>query len=192
MISESMQELAAAAPQELRPIILNACLESALLRSFHESSAFACLSMTGQSARRYGSGLVGLCSSPASEWGELSFRLVDKKGYYPERWLFKAQRYLRFMGIDSRIGFTRKTASHVGWIRAPGLAEVAGFNETTVAGLAGRSTAAGQPNPQSLGAAPPGIKFFIDTQGSPDKVTSPGRVIVIEGWGECFSLRLDD
>jgi len=40
MTRESMLELTAEAAQGLRPILMNACLESALLRTFHETSAF--------------------------------------------------------------------------------------------------------------------------------------------------------
>lgn len=199
MIRESMLELAAAAPQGLRQIVINACLESALLRSFHDSSAFSCLCVTGQSARRYGSDQAGLCSDLPSEWGELSFRLINKKGYYPERWLFKAQRYLKFMGIESRIGFTRKAASHVGWIRAPGLADPAGLTDAAgptdaaspdlPAGLADMARHADHYKPA---AAPPGVKFSIDILPGPDFTLAPGRIVLIEGWGECFSLRLED
>ena len=202
MIRESMLELAEAAAPELRPIVLNACLESALLRSFHDSSVFFYLCMTGQSARRYGSGQAGLCSSQPSGWGELSFRLMDKKGYYPERWLFKAQRYLKFMGIETRIGFTRKATTHVGWIRAPGLASAAerigaaaGQNGTAAARIgaaAGQRVAATAQDPKSPSASPPGVRFVIDIQASPDKAAVRGRVVLIEGWGECFSLRLED
>jgi len=181
MIRESILELAAAAPPDLRPILISACLESALLRSFHDSSAFSCLCMTGQSASRYGSGSAGLCSNHPANWGELSFRLIDKKGYYPERWLFKAQRYLRYMGIDSRIGFTRKATTHAGWIRAQGLVDATGLAD--LAGMADLKTPA---------AAPQGVTFVIDIQGGLTAGPSPGRVILVEGWGECFSLRLED
>jgi hypothetical protein len=167
MIRESIVELAEAVSPELRSIVISACLESALLRTFHDASAFSCLCLTGASALRYGSGRAGLCSGDASGWGELRFALFDKKGYYPERWLFKVQRHLRFMGIDNQIGFTRKASSHAGWIRAPGLAD------------------------QKVAAAPPGVKVFIDISAPPAAGLAPGRIVLAEGWGECFSLRLE-
>ena len=181
MIRESMLELTVAAAHELRPTLMNACLESALLRTFHETSAFSCICLTGQGALRYGSGREGLCSGPRSEWGELRFRLFDKRGYYPERWLFKVQRRLKFMGIDSRIGFTRKAGSHIGWVRAPGLADAADLADT-----------AGSANPKRPAAAPPGVKFLIDIPPGPVEAPTPGRIVLVEGWGECFSLRLED
>ncbi len=187
MTRESMLELTAEAAQGLRPILMNACLESALLRTFHETSAFFCICLTGQSALRYGSGLEGLCSGPRSEWGELRFRLFDKRGYYPERWLFKAQRRLKFMGIDSRIGFTRKASSHIGWIRAPDLAEAADLANTN-----SLVDTAGSAEPKRPAAAPPGVRFLIHIPPGPVEAPAPGRIVLVEGWGECFSLRLED
>jgi hypothetical protein len=197
MIRESILELAEAAPPELRPIVISACLESALLRTFHEASAFSCLCLTGASALRYGSGRDGLYPAGASGWGELRFRLFDKKGYSPERWLFKAQRHLRFMGIDSRIGFTRKASSHAGWIRTPGLVDplwpgnpASPALPADLANLESPADSRAAIDPK-LVAAPPGVKVFIDMAPEPAAGPVPGRIVLFEGWGECFSLRLE-
>jgi hypothetical protein len=119
MIKEEILELASAgAATGDGSEIVRECLQAAVLRSFHESGAFASVCLKGMGARRFAEG-------KRERVDELGFALFDKAGYAPERWLFKAQRYLRFMGFDTRIAFTRKAAVHAGWLRtADGQVEV--------------------------------------------------------------------
>lgn len=169
MIRESILELAAAAPLHSRQSLILACLESALLKSFHDSSVYTSICLCKENATRY----FQQAGSPQilenNGWGELSFKILNKKGYAPERWLFKAQRYLRFMNLDTRIAFTRKTNLHIGWIKAPGLAAEAGLALEKGAEL--------------------GIKILID----PNLPAYPPLCIPaqIEGWGEYYSLIME-
>lgn len=121
MIKEEILELAmqgANAEKGDGSEIVRECLQAAVLRSFHESGAFASVCLVGDGARRFAVG-------KEERVDELGFALFDKAGYAPERWLFKAQRYLRFMGFDTRIAFTRKAFVHAGWLRtADGKVEV--------------------------------------------------------------------
>ena len=99
---------------------LRECIQAATLRSLHEAGAFSSLCLTGKAAERFACG--------SADYAEgLDFLLVDKAGYSPEKWLFKAQRYLRFMGLDARIAFARKAASHAGWVKVTGLLAEAGL-----------------------------------------------------------------
>jgi len=91
------------------------------------------------------------------------------------------------MGIDSRIGFTRKASSHIGWIRAPDLAEAADLANTN-----SLVDTAGSADPKRPVAPPPGVKFLIHIPTGPVEAPAPGRIVLVEGWGECFSLRLED
>ncbi len=169
MIRESILELAAAARPEDRQALILACLESALLKSFHDSAVYSSICLCGESAARYYLHAKPLQILENTGWGELSFKLLDRKGYAPERWLFKAQRYIRFMNLDTRIAFTRKANLHVGWIRAPGLAAEAGI---------------------ALGKGVElGIKILID----PNLSATPLACIPaqIEGWGEYYSLIME-
>jgi len=169
MIRESILELAAAARPEDKPFLILACLESALLKSFHESAVYSSVCLCGESASRYFPQPSTFKILENKGWGELSFKVLDRKTYAPERWLFKAQRYIRFMNLDTRIAFTRKANLHVGWIRAPGLAAEAGINLEKGAEL--------------------GIKILIDPNlSAPPPICIPAH---IEGWGEYYSFIME-
>jgi hypothetical protein len=112
MLKEEMLELAAAATDpEAKRAVLRECLQTSVLRSFHEAEAFLSVALAGE-------GATGL-----------EFVLLDKKDYKPERWLFAAKRRLWFMGLDPRIAFARKLSVHQGWVKVPGLLAEAGLPE---------------------------------------------------------------
>lgn len=129
MIAEAMIEAArnVSSPDE-RLKALEECVRAVVLRSFHESGAFGSVALTawhgvgvGHGAGAVSAAGAGPGANPGAgrEAGrELEFVLIDKKGYAPERWLFKARRYLRFSGLEARIAFGRKGNIHSGWVRA--------------------------------------------------------------------------
>lgn len=122
MMREEMLEAAALAgtPEE-KLGVLRECIQAATLRSLHESGAFSTLCLTGEAAGRFAAGAPGYVQ-------DLDFVIVSKAGYNPEKWLFKAQRSLRFMGLDTRIAFARKVSTHAGWVKVTGLLpETIGF-----------------------------------------------------------------
>jgi hypothetical protein len=106
----------AAEGREAKLTVMRDWVQAAVLRSFHESGAFLSVCLAGQAARHFGDG-----------WPEgaqdLEFILVGKKGYGPEKWLFKAKRYLGFSGLDARIAFARRGNLHSGWVKVSGLLE---------------------------------------------------------------------
>lgn len=118
---------------------LRDCVAAVVLRSFHESGAFGSVALTGAAAeaaarRPEGEGGAGGEGSAAAPSGagkdpkgvpsaDLEFILLEKKGYAPERWLFKAQRYLRYSGLEARIAFARRGGLHSGWVKVGGLLE---------------------------------------------------------------------
>ena len=114
MIREEVLEAAAAVEgTETKLAVMREWLQAATLRSFHESGAFLSVCLAGQAAQRFGGG--------SSQYvPDLEFVLVGKKGYGPEKWLFKAKRYLGFSGLDARIAFARKGNLHSGWVKVPG------------------------------------------------------------------------
>ena len=122
MMREEILEIAdqAETPKE-KLCALRACIQAAALRSLHELGAFERLCLTGESAHHFASGAPEHIT-------DLEFGLVDKKRYKPEQWLFAVKRRLRFMGLDARIAFARKTSIHAGWVKVKGLlAEEVGF-----------------------------------------------------------------
>lgn len=111
------------ASPEGRRAILRERVQAAVLRSLHESGAFGSLCLSGQAALRFALGGPSFAA-------ELSFFVVDKKDYRPEKWLFAAQRRLRFMGLNARIAFARRPEFHSGWIRIPDLLAEAGLSDS--------------------------------------------------------------
>jgi hypothetical protein len=115
MIREEILDAAAAAEgREAKLAVMRDWVQAAVLRSFHESGAFLSVCLAGQAARHFGDG-----SPNAAQ--DLEFILVGKKGYGPEKWLFKAKRYLGFSGLDVRIAFARRGNLHSGWVKVSGL-----------------------------------------------------------------------
>ncbi|EKD41606.1 MAG: hypothetical protein ACD_73C00626G0001 [uncultured bacterium] len=90
--------------------VMREYLQAFLLRSFHESEAFNCLSFVGGTALRF------LYSLPRfSE--DLDFSLESKKNYDSEKWLTKLKRDLGFARFDAEITWSTKTNVHNGWIK---------------------------------------------------------------------------
>ena len=143
------------------------CVQAITLRSFHESGAFLSICLTSEAARRFSeeSGLIIPPATP-SLVPDLEFFLVDKKGYAPERWLFKAQRYLRFSGLTARIAFARRGDIHSGWIKVAGLLAEAGLPVSPE---------------ETLG-------FKIVIAATPQERTTC-KVRIVETAGECFMIR---
>ncbi|MDP2790306.1 MAG: hypothetical protein Q8O15_00945 [Rectinemataceae bacterium] len=167
MKEEILEEASAAARPEEKRQILKEAIQAAVLRSLHESGAFASLCLTGAAARHFTCAAPEASApAPAAALSDLEFCLVDKKGYKPEQWLFAAKRRLRFMGFDARIAFARKLAKHVGWIKLPGLLEEAGIAEGGKEAL--------------------GFGIVIDIAPGEKKDC---RVSLVEAQGECFALR---
>lgn len=159
MREEILEAAALAGTQEEKLGTLRECIQAATLRSFHESGAFSTLCLTGAAAGRFVSGAPGYAQ-------DLDFLVVNKAGYSPEKWLFKAQRYLRFMGLDTRIAFARKAAFHAGWIKVTGLLAEAGLSSSPADALGFRISIAPE--------APEGVAC---------------KVKLVEAAGECFALR---
>jgi hypothetical protein len=117
MIREEILEATAAVEgREAKLAVMRDWVQAAVLRSFHESGAFLSVCLAGQAARHFGE------ASPNGAQ-DLEFVLVVKKGYGPEKWLFKAKRYLGFSGLDARIAFARRGNLHSGWVKVSGLLE---------------------------------------------------------------------
>ena len=155
---EILETAAMAATPEGKLAALRECVQAATLRSLHESGAFSSLCLTGGAAERFALG----SESPAEN---LEFVLADKAGYGPEKWLFKAQRYLRFMGLEARIAFARKASVHAGWIKVTGLLAEAGLSSSPADAL--------------------GFRISIALQ-TPEGMAR--KVKLVEAAGECFAL----
>jgi hypothetical protein len=122
MIREELLEAAAAADAiEAKLGVMRDLVQVIVLRSFHESGAFGSVALAGEAASRFGGNSLVFAR-------DLEFVLTSKQGYAPEKWLFKAQRYLRFSGLEARIAFARRGNLHSGWVKPSGLAAAAGLH----------------------------------------------------------------
>lgn len=100
--------------------VLREYLQACVLRSLHESEAFACLSFVGGTALRF------LYHLPRfSE--DLDFSLETAAGYAPVKWLEKARKDLTAAGFDVAIRWNDRKTVHVAWIRFAGLLKAAGL-----------------------------------------------------------------
>ena len=101
--------------------VLREYLQACLLRSLHESEAFAGLSFVGGTALRF------LYNLPRfSE--DLDFSLESAVGYEPVKWLEKAKRDLAAAGFDIAMTWNDRKTVHVAWIRFAGLLKAAGLS----------------------------------------------------------------
>ena len=101
--------------------VLREYLQACVLRSLHESEAFACLSFVGGTALRF------LYSLPRfSE--DLDFSLETKDGYEPVPWMEKAKRDLAAAGFDVSASWNDRKTVHVAWFRFSGLLKPAGLS----------------------------------------------------------------
>ena len=122
MIRDDILEAAALAESpEDKAAVIRECLEAAALRTLHDSGAFQSICAIGDTAARFGLGEMQRVQN-------LEFALFRKVGYSPEKWLFKIQRYFRFMGLKPRTAFARKGQIHSGWIKVTGLLAEAGLS----------------------------------------------------------------
>jgi len=160
MMREEILEVAALAetPEE-KLCLLRERIQAAALRSLHELGAFEKLCMTGETARHFA------CGVP-EHVADLEFRLVDKKGYKPEQWLFAVKRRLHFMGLDVRIAFARKVSTHSGWVKVMGLLAEAGLAESEAETI--------------------GFRIVIDIEPIEPAMCT---VKLVDMAGECFGIR---
>ncbi|MDY0001015.1 MAG: nucleotidyl transferase AbiEii/AbiGii toxin family protein [Polyangia bacterium] len=130
--------------------LLREYVQVLVLRSLHESEAFANLAFVGGTALRFLENLPRFSE-------DLDFSLVEGEGYDPETWLRKVRRDLALDGFDVRVTFNAKKTVQVSWVRIAGL--------LAEAGLAGRKE-------QRLS-----IKLEIDTR--PPKGAELSRTLVV-------------
>jgi hypothetical protein len=159
MREEILEYVATAGTPEEKLVALRGSLQAALLRSFHESGAFSSISLSGAAATNFSDRKPGVVDV-------LEFIIVDKAGYAPEKWVFKARRYLRYMGLDSRIAFARRDVLHSGWVKIPELLAEAGLSTSP--------------------ADTVDLKISISTR---PPVDIECKVMLVELAGECFALR---
>ena len=160
MMREEILEAAGLAetPEE-KLCLLRECIQAATLRSLHELGAFEKLCMTGETARHFASGVP-------EHVVDLEFRLVDKKGYKPEQWLFAVKRRLHFKGLDARIAFARKVSTHSGWVKVMGLLTEAGLAKSEAETI--------------------GFRIVIDIEPIEPAMC---KVKLVDMAGECFGVR---
>lgn len=101
--------------------VLREYLQACVLRSLHESEAFACLSFVGGTALRF------LYNLPRfSE--DLDFSLETAAGYAPVKWLEKAKRDLAAAGFDVAMTWNDRKTVHVAWVRFAELLKAVGLS----------------------------------------------------------------
>ncbi|MDR1728740.1 MAG: nucleotidyl transferase AbiEii/AbiGii toxin family protein [Acidobacteriota bacterium] len=94
--------------------VLREYIQACVLRSLHESEAFASLAFVGGMALRF------LHNIPRfSE--DLDFSLVSAAGYDGKAYLAKIKRDLAIAGFDTEVTWNEKTAVHKAWIRIAGI-----------------------------------------------------------------------
>lgn len=100
--------------------LLREYLQACVLRSLHESEAFACLSFVGGTALRF------LFNLPRfSE--DLDFSLESADGYLPDRWMAKLERDLSLAGFDVTLSWNERKTVHQAWVRVAGILADAGL-----------------------------------------------------------------
>ncbi|NLB64981.1 MAG: nucleotidyl transferase AbiEii/AbiGii toxin family protein [Lentisphaerae bacterium] len=101
--------------------VLREYLQTCVLRSLHESEAFACLSFVGDTALRFLYNLPRFSEN-------LDFSLEDASGYDPVKWLDKVKRDLMAAGFDVSLTWNDCKTVHVAWARFAGLLKAAGLS----------------------------------------------------------------
>lgn len=100
--------------------LLREYVQAMVLRSLHESEAFANLAFVGGTALRF------IHSLPRfSE--DLDFSLERSSGYTPEKWMKKVKADLTREGFDARVSWSDNTTVHKSWIKVAGLLREAGL-----------------------------------------------------------------
>ncbi len=102
-------------------------LQAFVMRSLHESEAYACLSFVGGTALRF------VYDRPRfSE--DLNFSLENPTGYDPLQWLKKLKRDMTLAGFDTVISWNDRKTVHTAWVKVAGL-----LKETGLAAMTGQN-----------------------------------------------------
>lgn len=96
-------------------------LQSLVLRSFHESEAFRCVSFVGGTALRFLHGLPRFSE-------DLDFSVVSPDGYAGQAWMAKVKRDLALAGFTPEVTWNDRKTVHTGWVRLGGLLHDAGLS----------------------------------------------------------------
>jgi len=107
--------------------ILREYLQAFVMRSLHESEAFACLSFVGGTALRFVYDLPRFSE-------DLDFSLENPTGYDPLKWLEKLKRDMTLAGFDTAISWNDRKTVHTAWVKVAGL-----LKETGLAAMAGQN-----------------------------------------------------
>jgi hypothetical protein len=100
--------------------LLREYLQACVLRSLHESEAYACLSFVGGTALRF------LFNLPRfSE--DLDFSLESADGYAPDQWMAKLERDLSLAGFDAALSWNDRNTVHQAWVKVAGILADAGL-----------------------------------------------------------------
>jgi len=101
--------------------LLREYLQAFVLRSFHESEAFACLAFVGGTALRFLHGLPRFSE-------DLDFSLHAAQRYEGKAWMAKLKRDLTLAGFSPEVTWNDRKVVEVGWVRLPGLLKEAGVS----------------------------------------------------------------
>jgi len=107
--------------------ILREYLQAFVMRSLHESEAYACLSFVGGTALRFVYDLPRFSE-------DLDFSLENPMGYDPLQWLKKLKRDMTLAGFDTAISWNDRKTVHTAWVKVAGL-----LKETGLAAMTGQN-----------------------------------------------------
>ena len=107
--------------------ILREYLQAFVMRSLHESEAYACLSFVGGTALRFVYDLPRFSE-------DLDFSLENPTGYEPLQWLKKLKRDMTLAGFNTAISWNDRKTVHTGWVKVAGL-----LKETGLAAMTGQN-----------------------------------------------------
>lgn len=100
--------------------LLREFLQALILRSLHESEAFANLAFVGGTALRFLHALPRFSE-------DLDFSLHREVGYRPEAWMKKLKTDLSLAGFVPRVTWNARATVHKAWVRVAGILEEAGL-----------------------------------------------------------------
>jgi predicted nucleotidyltransferase component of viral defense system len=107
--------------------ILREYLQAYVMRSLHESEAYACLSFVGGTALRFVYDLPRFSE-------DLDFSLENPTDYEPLQWLKKIKRDMTLAGFETAISWNDRKTVHTAWVKVAGL-----LKETGLAAMAGQN-----------------------------------------------------
>ena len=96
-------------------------LQAFMLRSLHESEAFASIAFVGGTALRFLHGLPRFSE-------DLDFSVYQKNSYEPVKWMEKAKRDLLRSGFQAEIRWNDRKTVHSGWVRISEILKEAGLS----------------------------------------------------------------